>query len=87
MIYVQQHAGYKFSEWLISAILSPFPLPEDKSCLFSMLGDQQSAFSLFFTLQTTCNHYKEYANKVSAQSFSQNLSSVLTTSALKWKDE
>ena len=51
MIYVQQHAGYKFSEWLISAILSPFPLPEHKSCLFSMLGDQQSAFSLFFTLK------------------------------------
>ena len=62
MIYVQQHAGYKFSEWLISAILSPFPLPEDKSCPFSMLGDQQSAFSLIFTLQTTCNHYMVIRN-------------------------
>ena len=62
MIYVQQHAGYKFSEWLISAILSPFSLPEDKSCPFSMLGDQQSAFRLFFTLQYICNHYMVIRN-------------------------
>ena len=48
-----RNAHYKFCEWQISAILSPFPL-----C--SMLGNQQSAFSLCFSLQTTCNHgYKE----------------------------
>ena len=55
-----RNAHCKFCEWQISAILSPFPLPEEKPCLCSMLGDQQSAFILCFPLQTTCNHgYKE----------------------------
>ena len=79
-----RNAHCKFCEWQISAILSPFPLPEEKPCLCSMLEiSSLHLFYVFLCKLLVTMVIKKYTNKVSAQSFSQSLRSVLTTSALK----